>query len=165
MPSVTRLIGFFPGRVLHLGEDLPRQVAYDWAGRRQPALVKTERDARRFGPNLHRYTEFRADTLALSISDDSFAPPQAAERLLEMFPRIVAVRETVRPSDLGYRRLGHFGFLRRGPGEHFWRRIAGWLLPETAALPAAAPRPDRVPQGELQGAPPPSVAPRQQQRD
>ena len=147
MPSVTRLVGFFPGRALHLGEDLPRQVAYDWAGRRQPGLVRTERDARRFGPNLYRYKEFRADTLALSITDDAFAPPQAAERLLEMFPGIVAVRETVKPSDLGCRRLGHFGFLRRGPGEHFWRRIAGWLLPETAPLVEAAALPGRLPQG------------------
>ena len=133
MPAVTRIVGFFPGRTLHLGEDLPRQVAYDWAGRRQPALVRTQRDAHRFGPHLHRYAEFRAETLALSISDDAFAPPEAAERLLAMFPSLVAVRETVTPASLGRRRLGHFGFLRRGPGEHIWPRIAGWLFSGVSA--------------------------------
>lgn len=143
MPSVTRVVGFFPGRALGLGEDLPRQVAYDWAARRQPALVKTERDAHRFGPNLHRYAEFQAETLALSVSDDAFAPPQAAERLLAMFPRIAARRETVTPASLGCRRLGHFGFVRRGPGQYFWRRIAEWLLPEASAPADAAPPPSQ----------------------
>jgi len=128
MPAVTRIVGFFPGGMLRLGEDLPRQVAFDWAGRRQPALVRTQQDAHRFGPHLHRYAEYRAETLALSISDDAFAPPEAAERLLAMFPSLVAVRETVTPAGLGSRRLGHFGFLRRGPGKYIWPRIAEWLF-------------------------------------
>lgn len=136
MPAVTRVVGFFPGRALRLGEDLPRQVAYDWAGRRKPALVRTQRDGRRFGPYLPRYAEFRADTLAVSVSDDAFAPPGAAERLLAMYPSLVAVRETVTPANLGRRRLGHFGFVRRGPGEYFWRRVAEWLLPGASATPA-----------------------------
>jgi predicted alpha/beta hydrolase len=129
MPAVSRIVGFFPGRALRLGEDLPRQVALDWAGRLRPALVRTQEDERRFGPYLHRYAEFRAETLVLSISDDAFAPPEAAERLLAMFPSIVAVRETVTPASLGQSRLGHLGFLRRGPGKHLWPRIADWLLP------------------------------------
>ena len=133
MPALTRIVGFFPGRKLRLGEDLPRQVALDWAGRRQPALVRTKQDAHRFGPHLHRYAEFRAETLALSISDDAFAPPDAAERLLAMFPSLVAVRETVTPASLGTRRLGHFGFLRRGPGKYIWPRIAEWLLTDASA--------------------------------
>ena len=127
MPAVTRVVGYFPGRALRLGEDLPRQVAYDWAGRRQPALVKTELHRRRFGPHLHRFAEFRADTLSISASDDAFAPPQAAQRLLAMFSGIAAVRETVTPASLGCRRLGHFGFMRQKTGEYFWRRIAEWI--------------------------------------
>lgn len=138
MPTVTRVVGFFPGRALRLGEDLPRQVAYDWAGRRQPALVRTQRDGRRFGPHLYRYAEFRADTLAVSISDDAFAPPQAADRLLAMYPTLVAMRETVTPASLGHRRLGHFGFLRRRSGEYFWQRIAEWLLPAASEAQAGS---------------------------
>jgi predicted alpha/beta hydrolase len=135
MPAVTRIVGFFPGRSLGLGEDLPRQVAYDWAGRRRPALVRTLPDGRRFGPHLHRYAEFRAHTLALSISDDAFAPPKAAERLLAMYPSVVASRETVTPASLGRRRLGHFGFVRKGSGEYFWSRIAEWLLLGASTTP------------------------------
>jgi predicted alpha/beta hydrolase len=130
MPAVTRVVGYFPGRAFRLGEDLPRQVAYDWAGRLKPELVRTRRDAQRFGPHLHRFADFRASTLALSVSDDAFAPPEAAERLLAMYPRLVALRETLTPASLGRRRLGHFGFVRSGPGQHIWRRITEWILPD-----------------------------------
>ena len=128
MPAVTRTVGYFPGRALHLGEDLPREVAYDWARRRRPALIRSRRDEQRFGPFVSRYAEFRAATLSISISDDAFAPPPAAERLLAMYPSLAATRETVTPRDLGVARLGHFGFVRRPVGEHFWNRAADWLI-------------------------------------
>jgi predicted alpha/beta hydrolase len=131
MPAVTRVVGYFPGRALHLGEDLPREFALDWARRRRPALIRSRRDEVRLGPYMSRYQVFRAATLSISISDDAFAPPAAAERLLAMYPSIAAKRETVTPGDIGVARLGHFGFLRRPGGEHFWRRTAEWLLEDT----------------------------------
>jgi predicted alpha/beta hydrolase len=129
MPAVTRRVGYFPGRRLRLGEDLPSQVALDWAERRQPELAATAESTRRFGPALLRYGETRAETLALSISDDAFAPPAAARRLLSMYPNLRVVHETITPASLGCRKLGHLGFLRRPAGEFFWRRAAEWLIP------------------------------------
>jgi predicted alpha/beta hydrolase len=129
MPAVTRAVGYFPGRALRLGEDLPRQVAYDWARRRRPALIRSPRDERRFGPFVARYAAFRGATLSISISDDAFAPPPAALRLLAMYPNLAATREAVTPASLGVKRLGHFGFLRRPAGEHSWKRAADWLIP------------------------------------
>jgi predicted alpha/beta hydrolase len=137
MPAVTRRVGYFPGRALRLGEDLPRQAALDWAGRRQPNVAHTPDEVRRFGPGLARYHETRAPTLALSISDDAFAPPAAAQGLLANYPSLQVIHETVTPARLGVRRLGHFGFLRRPAGEFFWQRIADWVIPGAAAKSAA----------------------------
>ena len=134
MPAVTRLVGYFPGGAFRLGEDLPAQVAYDWAGRRQPELAVTPDAARRFGPSLAHYGETHADTLALSISDDAFAPPDAARRLLSNYPNLRVVHETITPASLDCRRLGHFGFLRRPAGEYFWRRTADWLTAQDGAI-------------------------------
>ena len=50
-----------------------------------------------------------------------------------MYPNVTVTRETVRPKSLGLRRLGHFGFVRKQSGEHFWRRIAEWLVPSQSA--------------------------------
>jgi predicted alpha/beta hydrolase len=132
MPAVTRRVGYFPGRALGLGEDLPKQAALDWAGRRQPEVAHTPDEVARFGPGLARYHETRAETLALSISDDAFAPPAAAQRLLANYPSLHVVHETVTPASLGLRRLGHFGFLRRPAGEFFWERIADWVIQDAA---------------------------------
>jgi predicted alpha/beta hydrolase len=134
MPAVTKAVGYFPGGALRLGEDLPAQVAYDWAGRRQPDVSGTPDAARRFGPGLARYGEMHADTLALSISDDAFAPPDAARRLLSNYPNLSVVHETITPASVGCRRLGHFGFLRRPAGEFIWRRAADWLIADDGAV-------------------------------
>ncbi|MEP7208050.1 MAG: alpha/beta hydrolase [Casimicrobiaceae bacterium] len=129
MPAITRAIGYFPGRLLRLGEDLPAQVALDWAGRRQPQLVGTARDAQRFGPSLFRYDAFEAATLAISMTDDAFAPPGAARTLLAMYHGVTATHEVIAPADIHARRLGHFGFFRRGARETIWPRVADWLMP------------------------------------
>jgi predicted alpha/beta hydrolase len=128
MPAVTKMVGFFPGRALRLGEDLPRRFAMDWARRRQPDLLVSDEDRVRFGTILSKYDKLRCPTLAISIEDDAFAPAVAGRRLLNSYPGISAVHETVAPSALGQRRLGHIGFLRRTAGEYFWKRISAWIL-------------------------------------
>ena len=128
MPTVTKLVGYFPGKRLRLGEDLPRQVALDWAGRRRPELGRNVEEARKFRLILSRYHKIRANTLVLSITDDAFAPPAAARRVLSLYPHLVVTQETIAPATLGCRRLGHFGFLRRPASEFFWRRAATWLI-------------------------------------
>jgi predicted alpha/beta hydrolase len=128
MPVISKTCGYFPGSLLHLGEDLPLQVALDWAGRRQPEIIKTSEDQKRFGPILSRFAQVRATALAISISDDAFAPPYATRRLLSLYPNVTCTYETITPSALGRTRLGHFGFLRRSSGGFFWRRAADWLM-------------------------------------
>ena len=137
MPIVTKIVGYFPGRALRLGEDLPRQFANDWARRRRPRLLRGEDDQRRFGEVLAEYGVMRAETLAISITDDAFAPPAAAERLLAMYPNLAVTRQVVRPQALGCRRLGHFGFIRRPHDDYFLGRAAAWLLQEQRVVEPA----------------------------
>ena len=128
MPVVTKMVGFFPGRALRLGEDLPKGVAMQWAGRRQPQLLATPEHRRQFGRILAGYGDVGCPTLVLSITDDAFAPPEAGRHFLDVYPNLKVVHESVAPADLGMRRLGHFAFLRRPAGPWFWDRIAAWLL-------------------------------------
>jgi predicted alpha/beta hydrolase len=132
MPMVTKIVGYFPGRALRLGEDLPRGFAMDWARRLQPELLVSDEDRNRFGTILSQYDKIRCPTLAISIEDDAFAPARAAARLLHSYPGISAIFETVTPAELGVRRFGHIGFFRRRTGEFFWKRIAAWILQENA---------------------------------
>ena len=134
MPVMTKMVGFFPGRALGLGEDLPKGFALDWARRMQPELLVSARDQKRFGTILSHYDKVRCPTLALSIADDVFAPAKAGRRLLGSYPKISVIQEVVTASDLGRRRLGHFGFLRPGTGEYFWKRISAWILQEAPGI-------------------------------
>lgn len=129
MPAMTRLFGYFPGRVLKLGENLPPRIAFDWAGRRQPGLIGTPDDDRRFTRLLAGFRDIRAEALALSVSDDAFAPPEAAHRLLGMYPGLEVTHRVTSPAALGRSRVGHLGFLRRPTGVFFWRQAAEWLIP------------------------------------
>jgi predicted alpha/beta hydrolase len=132
MPALTRLLGYFPGHVLKLGENLPPRVALDWAGRRQAALIATPEDERRFRTLLSSFCNVRAEALALSISDDAFAPPEAAHRLLAMYSNLRVTHRVTSPAAFGRRHLGHLGFLRRPAGEFIWAQAAEFLIPTFA---------------------------------
>jgi predicted alpha/beta hydrolase len=132
MPLVTKFVGYFPGRSLHLGEDLPREFALDWSRRTQPGFLTTADDRQRFGAILERYREVHARALVFSVADDAFAPPAAGKRLIAVYPNIVATHEIIRPAAMGRRRLGHFFFLRRSKATEIWERTAAWLLQPTA---------------------------------
>lgn len=128
MPAATRIFGYFPGKTLGMGEDLPPQVAMDWANRRQPELVRGNDDRRGIAAILEMYGEVRAPTLALSASDDVFAPPGAAKRLLALYPNAPVTYQLVTPASVNSRRLGHMGYLRPLEGEEIWTMTSSWLL-------------------------------------
>ncbi len=128
MPTVTKMVGYFPGRALRLGNDLPKGFAMDWAGRRKPHLMGTREHRERFAAILAQYGRVRARALSITVADDAFAPEEAARRLLAVYPGISVVHEIVLPADLGAKRLGHMAFVSRLHGEYFWRRAAAWLL-------------------------------------
>lgn len=127
MPMITNAVGYFPGKALHLGEDIPRGIALDWANRRRPDVLCDDEAERRFAAALQRYHEVTAHTLALTISDDAFATALAAQRLLSYYPKVKATHEVVEPKVLGFPRLGHFGFIRKTSGPYFWDKAAHWL--------------------------------------
>ena len=113
MPSVTKMVGYFPGRVCRLGQDLPKGFAMDWAGRRKPDLMASREYRERFAAILDGYGRVRARALAITVTDDAFAPADAARRLLAVYPGISAVHEIVSPADLGAEHLGHMAFVSR----------------------------------------------------
>ena len=125
MPLCARLLGFYPARLTRLGsEDLPRNVAIEWA---------------RFGRNpryiwgvlpMPHAAEYTGPLLAWSFEGDHYAPPRGVEAMLREYPNANSSRRHVED-----RRVGHFGFFRRG-NEALWRETIEWLESEpTARIP------------------------------
>jgi predicted alpha/beta hydrolase len=134
MPLTTAIAGYFPGRALRLGEDLPRGFALEWAGRLHRAIGATASDRQRWGPALSSYGQVAAQALAISVTDDAFAPPAAAAGALALYPAMTISRKVVSPGDLQVRTLGHMAFLRRRTGPWFWEQAAAWLLQRQARV-------------------------------
>jgi predicted alpha/beta hydrolase len=116
MPSIARVAGYFPSRVLGLGsEDLPREVATQWATwGRHPDYIFSANDPAPFA-------RLTAPILAWSFEDDHYAPRRAVEALLARYESAAITRKHVMQ-----RKVGHFGFFRKG-NEDLWRESLDWL--------------------------------------
>lgn len=124
IPSLTRLFGYFPSSKVGMGEDLPPQVALEWAriGRTRGYIrgAMGEEFARRF----ENYT---GPMLAYSFSDDWYAPKEAVKGLLDFYERADRRHLHLRPTDVDSKSIGHFGFFRPVFRETLWRETAAWL--------------------------------------
>lgn len=129
MPLVTRVVGFFPGRILHLGDDIPRGVALQWARRRAGRFgrgqgVAAGTRAERLVAGMGALT---GPALVVAVSDDAFATAAGTRRLLDLFPRLSPDFLRVSPGDVGQARIGHFGFFRQACAA-LWPGVLAYIL-------------------------------------
>lgn len=125
VPLSTRLLGYFPGRALGLGADLPAGVALQWArwARHRDYLVGEEGRVVRRG-----FEELRVPLLAVSSREDPYSPPGAVASLLRFFGNARVEHRTVEGRDFGLESLGHLDFFRDPPGPALWDELIDWVL-------------------------------------
>lgn len=118
MPAVTAVMGYLPGR-LGVGEDLPREVALEWARwGRQPRFCLDD------GIAADGYARLTAPVLSFSFTDDTYAPRPAVDWLHRLFTRARVERRHLSPADAGASRVGHFGFFRDTFRDSLWPQVA-----------------------------------------
>jgi predicted alpha/beta hydrolase len=127
MPALTAMFGYFPGRRLRLGDDIPAGIAYAWSRRRGPNISSGVRGGRARGL-LRRCGELAMPALVVSIEDDAFATAAGTSRLLAHFPHLAVEHMLIRPSELGLDRIGHFGFFRPYAQEVLWPPVLAYLM-------------------------------------
>jgi predicted alpha/beta hydrolase len=121
-PALTRICGYFPGRLLRMGADLPTGVALEWARWcRSPDYLGDWRG----------HAAFAAPILAVSFADDDYAPRAAVEALHAHYGRGDFGHCHVQPREVGLERIGHFGFFRPGIAS-LWSETAEWLTAHTS---------------------------------
>jgi predicted alpha/beta hydrolase len=119
MPAVTAACGFFPGRALRMGEDLPRGVAMQWA-------TRPWRDPLAAGLLAERYARVLPPLHLVAATDDVFATEAALGRVQAALGGR-ATRHRIEPASLGRARLGHFALFRES-GQGWWPQLLALAL-------------------------------------
>ncbi len=118
MPLITQAVGYFPGRALRLGEDLPKGVAMQWALRpwTDPLHGNTfaGQQYQRVLPPVHM----------VAASDDAFATHAAQQRVHEALRNAHVTRHVWQPQAVGLPSLGHFNVFRRSAAA-LWPELLG----------------------------------------
>ena len=134
MPLITTVLGYFPGKRLHLLEDLPKGIAIEWARRVKPDfwwdLKRSDGtpDATRISSLLERFAAIRASVLAVRFTDDPFATDQATKRILGLFANTSSVRLVLSPTDGDGSPIGHFGFFDARFRSTLWPQVLAALF-------------------------------------
>lgn len=131
LPVLSRVMGYFPSRVVGMGEPLPKGMALDWARWcRSPNYLLDMKD----GPGRAHVQAFAAPVIAFGMSDDSIAPPRPVDEWLAWFANAPRERRHVTPAEVGERTLGHFKPFRLGPQSPLWQEVIAWLDARAEAL-------------------------------
>ncbi|HEX4937540.1 MAG TPA: alpha/beta fold hydrolase [Candidatus Kapabacteria bacterium] len=124
--GITEIVGYLPGDKVGFGGIEAKGLVRDWAnvaltGRYRPAGSEFDYEA--------ALEKLQLPVLALSYTDDAFAPVSATRWLLAKMPRAQATHLTLSPSDLGASVIGHIGWVKNNG--RVVQQIADWLAPLT----------------------------------
>lgn len=118
-PAAVALAGYLPMSRFGQGEDVPAGVAREWARwARDPRYVYGYAEPR----GGLGYTRYDRPLLAVSVADDTYAPPEATAHLLSLYTR---AKKQVRRVEPAAKAIGHFGFFRQAA---LWEEPVRWLL-------------------------------------
>lgn len=120
IPVLTTLCGFFPARHLGLGENLPRNVARQWAewGRDPAYLMKPGSAVRRHHRDIAR------PGLVWCIDDDWLAPRAAVLRMIDWYRSTAFDFREIGSAD---EPVGHWGWFRPATGQSYWAETVRWM--------------------------------------
>jgi predicted alpha/beta hydrolase len=124
MPTLTRLYGYMPSRLIGLGEDLPKGVALQWAKycTSKNWLFDSLPEAENFYPKVN------LPILSISLEDDAYAPPKAVDKLhLEIYENASVERRHILLQEVQGQKVGHFGFFRKKFLPTFGQMVIDWF--------------------------------------
>ena len=123
-PNVIRKKGYFTGKKFGLGDDLPPQIALEWAAWcLEPDFF--------FGiyPEsvTGRYGKMRIPILSYSFDDDWLANDFRVDKLMAKYSGANITRRHVAAKKTVLKRIGHTGFFKKELEGTLWAETLEWL--------------------------------------
>lgn len=124
-PVFSPVLGYFPGKLLGLGEDLPVGVITEW----RDWCLHGPYIGNRLGSTMpnHQYHAFRAPIRAWAFTDDPIAHPDSTRELFRLYTRAEVTVVPVTPQEAGLAEIGHVGFFRSRSQAALWDQPLAWL--------------------------------------
>lgn len=123
-PTLTPLVGYFPGGRIGVVGDLPRGVIQQW----RRWCLNPEYSVGAEGAEVREaYSAVRTPITSISFTDDEMMSGRNTESLHGFYRGAPKTVKRIAPQDIGVKRIGHFGFFRRQFADSLW---AAYLLPD-----------------------------------
>ena len=127
IPISAKLLGYVPTRWIGWGEDLPAQVALQWAAWcTRPGYVL---NALGSDVAVDFFDQIKGPILWLTATDDPIATPENIDDMLRLYENASVTRSRINPREYGLERIGHVDFFRARNAK-LWPLIADWLSPK-----------------------------------
>lgn len=118
IPLLTPFYGYFPSKLLGMGEALPKGIARDWR------YIIMNKNSTLSYADLHGnfFAEITQPMLVISIDDDYMAPPRTVDLYAELMVKNAEVtRLNIIPSEYGLENIGHMDFFRSKKKNILWQ--------------------------------------------
>jgi predicted alpha/beta hydrolase len=123
-PLLVRAKGYLAWSLLGMGEDLPRDVFYQWRHWCRWPRYFFEDPAL---PELSaQFAQVRTPILAINATDDKWAPPASRDAFMAAYSQAQVQSMTVAPSSLGMSVIGHMAYFRP-QARALWQQTLDWL--------------------------------------
>ncbi|MFN5699487.1 MAG: alpha/beta fold hydrolase [Betaproteobacteria bacterium] len=123
-PLIVKAKGYLAWSLLGMGEDLPRDVFYQW--RRWCQWPRYFFDDPEQAHLIDAFAQVRCPIRAVNASDDAWAPPASRDAFMSAYSAAPLELITLEPSSLGMRAIGHMGYFRP-QASALWGQTLDWL--------------------------------------
>ena len=133
-PVLTVIMGYLPGKVIGLGEDLPLGVYQDW--RRWCKFPRYFFDDPKMTDLSHRFSKVNVPFVAANALDDLWAMPRSRDAFMAAYVGAEVKLLDVDPAVIGA--IGHMGYFKKS-AEPLWSDVLNWFdlakVPQTSNNP------------------------------
>ncbi len=123
-PLIVRAKGYLAWSLLGMGEDLPRDVFYQW--RHWCRWPRYFFDDPAMADVASSFARVRTPIRAINATDDLWAPPASRDAFMAAYSQAPVERIDLVPASLGLQRIGHMDYFRP-QAQALWQQTLDWL--------------------------------------
>ena len=117
IPITVAIYRYLPGWTMGGKTDIPKGVAWEWRkwGTHPQGVLQGSKEM------AQRFNAVKIPVHFVNIQDDKLLAPSAAtQELMHYYRNAVTTFQFIKPKDLGFEKIGHFGFFKKKFAKKLW---------------------------------------------